>query len=234
MIIGKGLIASAFEEETEYHELSNQLVVFASGVSNSTETNPLEFEREKALLEKTMLRLGRNQKLVYFSTLSIYDTSLNNSMYLIHKQELEELIQNSSPNHLIIRTSNIVGKGGNHNTLINYFIKTVKEGEHINIWKYATRNILGVSHLIKIVLYLLRNDYKGIMDIYYPHSYSAIEILHIVAKYFNKKPIYSLVDKGDDYIPVPSGDLVKLFERNNISINANYLKQMLQKYWPVD
>lgn len=234
MIIGKGLIASAFKEEAEYKKLSNQVLIFASGVSNSTETNPLEFKRESELLEKTILKVERNQKLVYFSTMSVYDPSLHNSMYVEHKRQLEEIIKNSILNHLIIRTSNVVGHGGNRNTLINYFLKNVEEERHINIWRHATRNILGVSHLVKIVLDMVKEDKKGVTDIYYPHTYSALEILHTIAQYINKKPIYSLIDKGADYIPLPSEDLVKYFERNNIVIRLDYLKQVLQEYWPLD
>lgn len=47
MIIGKGLIANAFNN-TYWHE--SQVIIFASGVSNSKETLISEFSREENML----------------------------------------------------------------------------------------------------------------------------------------------------------------------------------------
>ena len=50
MIIGNGLIASAFAG----YEYCKNLLIFASGVSNSLETHLEPYERERKLLEKTI------------------------------------------------------------------------------------------------------------------------------------------------------------------------------------
>ena len=49
MIIGKGLIASAFKEYRNH-----ECIIFASGVSNSLEIENSQFEREEHLLRKTI------------------------------------------------------------------------------------------------------------------------------------------------------------------------------------
>jgi nucleoside-diphosphate-sugar epimerase len=58
--------------------------------------------------------------LIYFSTLSINDRSKADSLYVQHKKKIEEYIQNHSKQFSILRIGNIVGSGGNPNTLFNY------------------------------------------------------------------------------------------------------------------
>ena len=62
MIIGNGLIANSFLDSD-----LNNIIIFASGVSNSKEENLLEFDREKKLLLRIIYE-NFNKKIVYFST----------------------------------------------------------------------------------------------------------------------------------------------------------------------
>lgn len=110
MVIGNGLLAKTFET---YHA-SNDVLIFASGVSNSKETNPEAFKRELALLKATIQNYPK-AKLVYFSTASITDASVNTSAYVQHKIALENYIKSTTTNYLILRVSNVVGVNGNPN-----------------------------------------------------------------------------------------------------------------------
>ena len=47
MIVGNGLIAKSFLKK---YGKDNNIIIFASGVSNSKETNPDNFKREEDLL----------------------------------------------------------------------------------------------------------------------------------------------------------------------------------------
>ena len=76
MIIGKGMIAKAFD----LYKKNQDIVIFASGVSNSLEENIKCFEREEALLKKTILE-NKSATFVYFSTCSIMDQSVNQKKY---------------------------------------------------------------------------------------------------------------------------------------------------------
>ena len=86
MVIGSGLLAKAFHQFAD----DGNVVVFASGVSNSLEQNKSAFEREKNLLLKY---LDGSAKLVYFSTVSVHDQSLTKTPYIIFKNEIENLIK---------------------------------------------------------------------------------------------------------------------------------------------
>ena len=68
MVIGDGMMAQAFGA----FQGEPGVVVFASGVSNSLETRPEVFARERRLLERT--RAAHPEALlVYFGTCSVDD-----------------------------------------------------------------------------------------------------------------------------------------------------------------
>jgi len=86
LIIGNGLIASAFNSNLRNNE---DVIIFASGVSNSREVRSDEFFRERKLLVDT-LALGKY--IAYFSTCSVDDPELLNTPYVAHKKEMEALV----------------------------------------------------------------------------------------------------------------------------------------------
>ena len=112
MIVGKGLIASLFTEVDQ-----EDIVIFASGVSNSSETNPAEFYREEKLVRETLSQYSE-ALFVYFSTCSIYDSSKSNSPYVLHKLHMEDIIHTAAKKYLILRVSNAVGKVGKWSTFL--------------------------------------------------------------------------------------------------------------------
>ncbi len=105
MIVGNGDIASVLP-------LREDLLFFASGVSNSQEDREEEYQREIDLL----LEQPKDKRLVYFSSLSIF--YLNNR-YQNHKKDMETMIKENFPKYCILRLGNI-SWGDNPHTLINY------------------------------------------------------------------------------------------------------------------
>ena len=69
MIIGNGLIANVFGDYKE----NDNYVIFASGVSDSTNMDESAFKREEQLLNE-ITTLYKEKIIIYFSTCSIYDT----------------------------------------------------------------------------------------------------------------------------------------------------------------
>ena len=105
-IIGNGDIASVLPDR-------DNLLFFASGVSNSGETRESEYRREKDLL----LAQNNQSHLVYFSSLAVF---YGETRYTRHKKEMEGLVETYFPAHTIIRLGNI-DFGDNPHTLINFF-----------------------------------------------------------------------------------------------------------------
>ena len=106
MIIGDGDIASVLPDRDD-------LLFFASGVSNSKEPRSSEFKREKDLLFE---QVDKNLPIVYFGSLSIFFFV---SPYARHKRKMEQYVK-MFPRWNIIRLGNITW-GNNPHTLINFF-----------------------------------------------------------------------------------------------------------------
>jgi len=157
MIIGSGLLAKGFKKK---HKKS---IIFAAGVSNSKETRSEEFLREKNLILKTLLEQQKNGfPFIYFS--SIMSDLIDNDYYK-HNLKMEELIRNNSNNYLIFRLPQVIGNGGNNENLINNFVKAIKNGEKVKLINRATRSIIDVDDVVRIVNFcknkIKRKDFYG-------------------------------------------------------------------------
>lgn len=225
MIIGNGLIASLFKESDR-----EDVIFFASGVSNSLETEPAQFLREESLIRKTMVQ-NPEKTFIYFSTCSIYDSSKTGSDYVLHKLKMEQIIKNTVEKHLILRVSNAVGKGGNQNLLMNYLVRSVNSGETINVHTKATRNLIDAEDVKNITLQLLAKDsLNKIVNVAYIQNYTIIEILEIIKRFFNIDLSLNLIKQGSGYdINIP--DIEGYFKANNLTNKEAYLCSILEKYY---
>ena len=118
MIIGDGTIASAIIDRED-------LVFFASGVSNSQEKKESEYQREADLLMKQDM----SRHIVYFSTLSVFFTE---SRYTRHKLSMEELVKRHFKHYTIMRLGNS-SWAGNEIHLVNFLKKKIKNKESFEI-----------------------------------------------------------------------------------------------------
>lgn len=118
MIIGKGDIASVLPDRDD-------LLFFASGVSNSREDRESEYEREMDLLYAQ----DNSQHIVYFGSLAIF---YSDTRYTRHKLKMEYLIKKTFNKFTIVRLGNITW-GKNPYTLINYFRYQKARGEQLLI-----------------------------------------------------------------------------------------------------
>lgn len=225
MIVGNGLIASLFRNHDR-----EDIVFFASGVSNSSETDPAQFQREETLVRKTLSE-SPGKLLIYFSTCSIYDSSKTNSPYVLHKLHMEELVKNHTDQFLILRISNAVGKGGNPNLLMNYLTRSVSRNETINVHTKATRNLIDAEDVEKITLQLIENkNLNKIINVAYSQNYSIIEILEILENHYHKKLDLNLIKAGSGYeINIP--DVEEYFRKNGLENKETYLCRILEKYY---
>ena len=108
MVEGSGLLANTFRSFKD----NSDVIIFASGVSNSGCIDSVQFKRELNLVSK----YKTSKKLfVYFSTSSIEDPFLKGSLYIKHKLEIEFYIKANFQRYLIVRLPNVVGKTKNQN-----------------------------------------------------------------------------------------------------------------------
>jgi hypothetical protein len=156
MIIGDGLLARTFKNE---YELSNKVLIFASGVSNSLTTLEDAFAREKKLLLKLTNTYCLDDLLVvYFSTCSIANAdSCEISPYIKHKIEMETLISKLQ-NYLIIRLPQTAGYTKNPYTLLNYLYNHISTSTRFEAWPLSTRNIIDIADVLKITKFIILTE----------------------------------------------------------------------------
>jgi hypothetical protein len=134
MIVGNGDIASILEDRFD-------VIFFAAGVSNSSETREDEFQREMNLLKEQ----DTSKCIFYFSSIALDDTSVD-TPYLNHKRKVEQFIKLNFKNYNIIRIGNITW-GKNPNTFINYIKNKLSKGEEVEI-KDVYRFVINQKDLL--------------------------------------------------------------------------------------
>lgn len=121
MVVGGGDIASVLPKRDD-------LLFFASGVSNSRCLDESQYNRETRLL----LSQDTRAHIVYFSSLAVM---WSDTRYFRHKRYMELLIKETFPNWTIVRLGNI-DWGINPNTLINY-LKLHPRAPIKDQWRYV-------------------------------------------------------------------------------------------------
>lgn len=226
MVVGNGMIANRF---IEYKD-DDRIILFASGVSDSKCTDSSQFKREKDLVSST-IAANPDKLMVYISTMSIHDPSENGSDYVQHKKNIEEYIKNNAGGYLIVRASNVVGSAGNKKTVLNFFVNSIKEGTHFNLWANATRNILDVDDFYKIVTTLVGHGMKNkTINVANPTSYNVKHIVTEIENYLGVKANYTPVDKGIDF-SVNLDDILPILDEKGVSFGPDYLPNLLKKYY---
>ncbi|MDY3344743.1 NAD-dependent epimerase/dehydratase family protein [Riemerella anatipestifer] len=228
MIVGRGLVASLFTNVDR-----EDIIFFASGVSNSLEVRVEEFMREENLVRETISNYP-DKVMVYFSTCSIYDSSKVNSPYVRHKLKMENIVSNNCSRYLILRLSNVVGKGGNHNLLMNYLVRSVMNGEVINVHTKATRNLIDADDVREIVLSLIETqNVNKIINLAYLENYTIVEILEILESFFKIRLNLNLVKAGVSYPISTSSEVENYYMKNKLLDKENYLRTILSKYYSI-
>lgn len=229
MVIGNGMIAARFES----YRMDDAFVIFASGVSNSGNKEDAGFQREATLLKST-IEENAGKHFVYFSTCSIYDTSLAANAYVIHKKKMEELIRSLTDRFTIFRVSNPIGTTGNPYTMLNFFIRHITEQRELMVWKNASRNIIDLDDMYLTCREILldKASMGKTINIANPSNYSVPEILLALEAHFGRKGIYTFVDKGNGPV-IDTAIAEKIFRQLNITFTAEYLPSLLDKYYPI-
>lgn len=228
MIVGSGMLAKAFESKIR----NENVIIFASGVSNSIETNDKAFEREKLLLENTILN-NKNKKLIYFSTCSIDDDAVKDRLYVKHKLLMEDYISKNCKSYLICRVSNVVGKNGNPNTLINYLYNCILNSIPFQAWINSERNIIDVDDL---VYYVVKLDELGIdnqiITVANTYNYKILDIISAIEQHVGVKGVYEKVDKGS-VLNIDTSILnnLNIEKPANFNSSSAYIIDVLNKYF---
>lgn len=226
IVIGDWLIAKAFL----WLHIDKNILVFASGVSNSNEENQSAFNQEKQLLIDINKNFP-NFTMVYFSSCSIFDPWLVNKAYIIHKKDMEVLICKICSSYCILRLPIIVGESNNPNTLTNYLYNNIVNGYSFNIWKNAKRYLVNVDDVYTIAEKLLANDIamNDVVNVAFS-EYTILDIVKMLEQITGKQAIYTLNNEWWSY-PLDTNIINWLFPDLVSKNSSDYLEWMLKKYY---
>lgn len=220
MIIGNGLLAKAFIK----YKNSEDIIIFASGVSNSNELGKEAFKREMDLLEN-VLSSHNTKLLVYFSSCDVIYADEIDKPYYRHKLKMEEIIKKRCKKYFIFRLPQLIGKSSNKNSLINYFINSILEDKKIVVWKNAYKNLIDIKDVKNMVEFLIQNEESNkTINLINKHYYSILEIIKILESFISKKALIELINKGfkPEYIGL------KILDDLNIDFDDNYLQKSIE------
>jgi len=225
MIIGNGMMAKAFS----HYEKNDAIVVYAKGVSNSQEKNILNFKRESSILASA-LQAHKDKIFIYFSTCSIYDSDEANSPYVLHKQKMENMVQDNNKNYYILRLPQVVGETSSP-TLINFLSNKIINNESFDIWKKSYRNIIDADDVFRITDYLISNNIlmNSVINIASSKSYNIVDLVHKIETLLDTKGTYKIIDKGSSYL-IDISIVEKYFGHLSIVFDDTYINNLLEKY----
>lgn len=228
MVVGNGMIARRFGDFAG----RDNVVIFASGVSNSKETRPEPFARERQLVEQT-LHQTTGSLFVYFSTASVDDPTEQGSPYVTHKLELEQFISERAKNYLLVRASNVVGGPGNPHTVLNFFVDRIHRNEPFTIWQHANRNLIDLDDVYRVVTQHIADPttWNRTLLVVNPYSISPLSLVQAIEAHTGQRARYELIDKGIPFtLPTDLSDQLPATDSNWQP--EQYAARLLQKYYP--
>jgi nucleoside-diphosphate-sugar epimerase len=225
MVVGNGLIARSFHDFAE----NEDVIIFASGVSNSLSRDASAYQREKDLIDRYK---SSKMLFVYFSTISVLAPCMQESAYVIFKKEMEQYIAEQFQRYIIFRLPNLVGRSDNPNTLTNFIAHQIVRGNKLEIHKHATRYLLDVDHMAMICRYFINNGQPNkTYDIVLNNKTTISAIVKELENIFNTNVQSNDVPKGCDVSITPIEPFIlQQIGLDHLDIN-NYNHNLLAKYY---
>jgi len=228
MIIGNGMLAKAFQICD-----SCNILIFASGISDSKQVNPVQCIREENLL-RSMIQNHEDKLLIYFSSCSIENSNLSCDPYHIHKLNMEKLISSESKEYLIFRLPNIIGPVSNNSkTLLSFLVRNINAGCQIDIWSGSVRNLIDISDIVLISNYIIEHKLyiNEIVNIANPTNISILNLIDIINIYFDKTLKYDFIETDSEYLNIKYGKIEKIINILNIKFDNSYIQNAMKKYY---
>jgi nucleoside-diphosphate-sugar epimerase len=222
-IVGSGLIANSFEGVF----FKNKTLILASGVSNSLEVLQSEFQREERLI-KCEIANHPDYHVVYFSTCSI-DSGVS-SAYILHKQNMERLVQDSALSFHVFRLPQLVGVVKNA-TLISYLVDALLNEQALDVHGLATRNLLDVIDLVRIVKTLVNQDIgiNSTINIASAKNVSVVEIIGEISVILQRTPKFIINPIGYSQ-DIDIEFLKTVLDAQDVLFDDDYWVQVLRRY----
>lgn len=228
MIIGNGMLANAFKS---FGSFDRRICIFASGVSNSHCHDVRQFKRETELLRQTLDSHDDQAAFVYFGTCSVYDPASQTHPYVLHKLAMEQIVQ-VRPSGLVVRLPQVAGPNASPYTLLAVLCESIRSGRVINVWEHATRNVIDVIDVAKIVSswMAISDRREKIINVANPTSCSIKSIIGFAESVLGRAAVLNIEPTGSAYdIDISLAE--PLIESLRISFDEKYIARAIARYY---
>lgn len=220
------MLAAAFSERFKDDP---DVLIFASGVSNSQEVRASEFQRERHKLLAAIESFG-GSRFAYFGSCGVVNNLETLSPYLLHKLEMESLVR-SHPAGFVFRLPQVVGRTPNPNTLTNFLYEKITTGNPFTVWANAERNLIDIDDIASIATVLLSEKPQGsdMAVIASARSVPSLEIVHVFERVLGKAGNYTIMDKGDP-LNIEAERANEIARSMGIDLGGDYIERLVRKY----
>jgi nucleoside-diphosphate-sugar epimerase len=226
LIVGCGMMAQAFAPFRN----DQGVLIFASGVSDSLETRPSEFAREKSLLAKARSE-HPDKLLVYFGTCSVEDPDRARTPYVAHKIGIESLLEDAGSPWMVLRLPLAVGPDRKGHTLAPFLYQRISRGERFEVWEHATRYPVDVADVLRIAQRFISTRALWSRRINVAlRAFPVLEFVRVMQSIVGRRALYDLVPKGGHY-PIHCPEVAALAQKLNLDLSDRYLECILRKYF---
>jgi len=226
MVVGNGMLAKAFES----YITNEKVVIYASGVSNSSENSDENFQREISLLENC-IKQNTSNLIIYFSTCSVNDDSLKDTKYVQHKKSLEFYIQKNAQKFIIFRLPIVIGYTKNSFTLFNFLKEKLSSNQEVIIQKSAYRYLVGIEDISNVLTKVIDSGsfLNSIIDVSFSKSISVLEMANVMKKELQSNSDIKIIDGGGSY-NIDDLQLHNFISSKKINFPERYNEEVLRKY----
>lgn len=218
MVVGNGMLAKRFSS----YKNNENIVVFASGVTNSKELLSSEFAREARLLQE-VINSNPFKTIVYLSTSAIYDNTTKDSPFVKHKLLMEDYVKQHVKMFYIFRISQIIGRA-NNSTLINYILNTIDDGAELTIWSNATRNLIALDDVYRIIDSIILDGtlINQIINIANSNNIKVVDLVKYIIQVYQKPANIRMINAGGEFEQINIDLILPFLERLNIKFDEPY------------
>ena len=212
MIVGNGMIATACRAIDR-----DNVIFFASGVSDSGETSRNAFARESNLLDSYLCY--DDKILVYFGT-----STDSNSIYSLHKQKMCKKVK-TAERHIVLNLSQVVGRGGNANNFFNSIFTALTNGDEIKVCP-VYRSLIDLDDIIMALEWLLDNHLYGEHNLFDIDLMSVKDIVVMMAEEIGVEANITEIEDGYQGTMANTPLMDMLVE----PLREDYTKSLIKKY----
>lgn len=227
-VIGSGAIADRFAA----YALQSDCVIYAGSIHDSGISDAAEILREEESIRSALVATNSSMNFVYFSSCSIDVEAQVDLPYVAHKKRMEQLIQLSASNYLILRLPQLLALTDDRNSFVNFLVTAITTGQNFELWQDAYRNIIDIDDVYSIAHHLIaRKIYANrIVNIASPFSTAVPDFVALLEGYFGRNGSYVRSARGSNYSPDTSA-IKAVIAQLGIDFGPGYLLKAVDKYF---